>query len=561
MRPVSILAFRHLLKLSQDKLDFIDCCTYRFLHPFDSSFQNGKLLLRHFRSSLGMSGRLRVKLATFDVGQHLPGLDFPHHLVRVDVVLGEEHLDLHIFLVSTSPTTWSGSMSYLAKNISISSSEKLHFLRVSLISLNLRPEQEVRQLSEGAKHDEEHDREPCDVPGTSRQCITQLGHRLVETDKLEDLHPGKEQRYRLHVVVIYLQSTQVIEIGESCLLFEEALQHVAKLYELENVEYYASIGEGDYYEVEHIPKTSDVLKLEVYYLTDFFQSEEYYEAYEQNLASEYEIIERSLSVRKSQVGMAPPVGGNSTRNLGRIHLLRKFLANPSSLTCPMFPASYRRTREIVVARGEGSTEFIVDRARVISNFNLPHPRDSQHSVLVQNISVFFRRDSLVVVPHVPEEAVNQWAFNSDTIKSLVHSWGTRRWSEYGPIESLVHSWGTRPWSEYGTIKSLVHSWGTRPWPEYGPIKSLVHSWGTGPWPEFDPIKSLVHSWGTRPWSEFGLEYVMLIIPRATMLNTIRKRTYMMSSFSDSWISKVLSSVPSAICLVTQRFSKRCRHPV
>lgn len=54
--------------------------------------------------------------------------------------------------------------------------------------LHLCTKEEITQLCEGQKDDEEHDSKASQVLGTTPQGGRQLGHRLVEADVLEDLH-------------------------------------------------------------------------------------------------------------------------------------------------------------------------------------------------------------------------------------------------------------------------------------------------------------------------------------------------------------------------------------
>ena len=50
----------------------------------------------------------------------------------------------------------------------------------------------VSELGEGKEDNEEHDSKAGHVPSTPAQGAGQLGHRLVEGDVLEQLHPREE---------------------------------------------------------------------------------------------------------------------------------------------------------------------------------------------------------------------------------------------------------------------------------------------------------------------------------------------------------------------------------
>ena len=50
----------------------------------------------------------------------------------------------------------------------------------------------IAELRECKEYDEEHDSEAGDVPRAPGEGAGKLGHRLVEGDVLEQLHPGEE---------------------------------------------------------------------------------------------------------------------------------------------------------------------------------------------------------------------------------------------------------------------------------------------------------------------------------------------------------------------------------
>ncbi len=64
--------------------------------------------------------------------------------------------------------------------------------RKGAVVLERCPEQQITQLGVREKHDEKHDPEAGYVAPASVQRGGQLGHRFVEGDVLEQLHPGEE---------------------------------------------------------------------------------------------------------------------------------------------------------------------------------------------------------------------------------------------------------------------------------------------------------------------------------------------------------------------------------
>jgi len=60
--------------------------------------------------------------------------------------------------------------------------------------VNLTSEDQVTELCERQKHDEEHDRETEQVLGRRTERLRQLGHCLVEADVFEDLCDTKRMK-------------------------------------------------------------------------------------------------------------------------------------------------------------------------------------------------------------------------------------------------------------------------------------------------------------------------------------------------------------------------------